>query len=426
MSKRLAKWLAPLVFLCVSLAAHAHDVPASIVMLDIGQDTIGVELQLPLSELGAALSEPLARAPDEVIPRFGARIERYVLDHLGISTAEGVRYVPHIESLSLRRTSNPNWVSNEWLIMALRMEAPAGALTERFTLDYDVILRPVVTHKALVFVRRDFRNGLLGENPQAIGMIAFQQSHLDVDGSDGSWSHGFAKIFSLGVAHIAEGTDHLLFLLALLLPAPLYAMRGRWAGAKSLRDSAWTIVRTVSGFTVGHSITLALGATGIVSVPSGPIEVLIAVSILISALHAWRPIFSGKELYLAAGFGLIHGLAFASTLSGLDFDGWTLALSLAGFNLGIEAMQLLVVAAVLPPLIVLSRTRAYGVGRTLGAVFAAACALGWIAERALGLRNPMAPLVDRLAAPPAWAIACLCATAFVASVALVRPAKGSL
>jgi hypothetical protein len=75
---------------------------------------------------------------------------------------------------------------------------------------------------------------------------------------------------------------------------------------------------------------------------------------------------------------------------------------------------------------VLSRTRAYGVGRTLGAVFAGACALGWIAERALNLRNPMAPLVYWLAAPPAWAIVCLCATAFVAIVALVRPAKGSL
>ena len=153
---------------------------------------------------------------------------------------------------------------------------------------------------------------------------------------------------SLGLHHIAEGTDHLLFLLAPLLPAPHLASRAgggeRWGAARGVRASVRAMVGVVSGFTVGHSTSLALAACGLVDVPTRLVEVLVAASILVSALHAWRPLFAGVEIWIAAAFGLVHGLAFAEVLSGLDFDGATLALSLVGFNLGIDAMQLAVVA----------------------------------------------------------------------------------
>ena len=91
--------------------------------------------------------------------------------------------------------------------------------------------------------------------------------------------------------HIAEGTDHLLFLLALLLPAPLIVIGSRWAGFAEVRSSLLQILKIVTAFTIGHSITLMLAASGLVRLPSRPIEVLIAFSILISAIHALRPIF---------------------------------------------------------------------------------------------------------------------------------------
>src|SRR5271165_3502823 len=125
---------------------------------------------------------------------------------------------------------------------------------------------------------------------------------------------GFVNLFRLGMRHIAEGTDHLLFLLVLLLPAPLIVVGSRWAGFAGMSNSVLRILKIVTAFTIGHSITLALAAFGIVRVPSRPIEVLIAVSILVSAIHALRPIFPGKEAGIAAYFGLIHGLAFAATL----------------------------------------------------------------------------------------------------------------
>jgi hypothetical protein len=213
---------------------------------------------------------------------------------------------------------------------------------------------------------------------------------------------GFAGSFHLGLRHIAEGTDHLLFLLALLLPAPLLARSGRWSQRASVQRSLLQILRIVTAFTLGHSLTLALAAFGVVQLPSRPVEVLIAFSILVSAINAIRPLFPGREAVIAAFFGLIHGLAFASALGNLGFSSWYRLVSLLGFNLGIEAMQLTVVALTLPSLLLLSRTRTYALLRIGGAGFAAVAALGWIVERSLNTGNVIDPIVENVAHRAPW------------------------
>jgi hypothetical protein len=179
-----------------------------------------------------------------------------------------------------------------------------------------------------------------------------------------------------------------------------------------VRPSLLQILKVVTAFTVGHSITLALAALGLVHVPSRPIEVLIAVSILVSAAHALRPIFPGRESVIAAFFGLIHGLAFASTLNQLGLGRWERVGGLLGFNLGIETMQLMVVVATLPSLLLLSRTPAYAVLRIGGAVFAGIASLGWIAERLLNVPNP----VDVIVGAVAYHSALIAAVLFLASL----------
>ena len=247
---------------------------------------------------------------------------------------------------------------------------------------------------------------------QSYYRINYAQSELQQDssfargwrqlGADLSHFAGVPNMFRLGMRHIAEGTDHLLFLLALLLPAPLIAVRARWARSGAVRESLMQIVRVVSAFTVGHSITLALGASGLVSLPSRAVEVLIAFSILTSAVHALRPIFPGREPMIAASFGLIHGLAFATTLQSLGVGAWQRLASILGFNLGIEAMQLLVVAAILPSLLILSRTPQYAALRLAGALFAGVAALGWIIERLFELPTPTDRVTNRLAQSAGW------------------------
>jgi hypothetical protein len=213
---------------------------------------------------------------------------------------------------------------------------------------------------------------------------------------------GFASLFRLGLRHIGEGTDHLLFLLALLLPAPLIVAGSRWAGCVGVHRSLLRILKVVTAFTIGHSITLALAALGFVHVPSRPIEVLIAVSILVSAIHALRPLFPGKEAGIAAFFGLIHGLAFAATLSELGLGRWERVAGILAFNLGIETMQLIVVAVTLPSLVLMSRTHAYPFLRIGGALFAGFASVGWIAERLLGAHSPVDVVVNSVAHHAVW------------------------
>ena len=214
-----------------------------------------------------------------------------------------------------------------------------------------------------------------------------------------AWWNGvqLSSLFHLGMRHIAEGTDHLLFLLALLLPAPLLAVGARWAAPATVRQSLLHILGIVTAFTIGHSLTLTLAAMNFVHVPSRPVEVLIAVSILVSAVHALRPIFPGKEAWIAAFFGLIHGLAFASTLDRLGLSRWDRVAGILSFNLGIETMQLLVVALVLPSLLVMSRTSAYSFFRIIGATFAAIASAMWIAERVLNVETHVDSIVNVIA-----------------------------
>ena len=181
--------------------------------------------------------------------------------------------------------------------------------------------------------------------------------------------------------HIGEGADHLLFLLMLLIPAPLVARRGRWRRGGDGRRSVIRVVHVVTAFAIGHSITLALATLGVIHVPARLVESLIALSILVSAVHALRPLVPRGEPIIAAGFGLVHGLAFATLLGDLGLSGGALVSSLLGFNLGIELTQLLVVALMMPSLYVLSQTRAYGVLRPALALVGAG-AVGCVAARA--------------------------------------------
>jgi hypothetical protein len=229
------------------------------------------------------------------------------------------------------------------------------------------------------------------------------QSFYQVDVSSlAFWFRGFGSMFRLGVQHIAEGTDHLLFLLTLLLPAPLIAVGSRWGGFAGARRCLVQSLKVVTAFTLGHSLTLALAALGVVHVPNRPIEVLVALSILISAVHALRPLLPGREAGIAAFFGLIHGLAFASTLGSLGLGWQERVVSLLGFNMGIEAMQLMVVAATLPSLVLLGVTRAYSVFRVGGGLFAVFASSCWIAERMLPVHTPVDAVLNDVAGHAVW------------------------
>jgi hydrogenase/urease accessory protein HupE len=142
---------------------------------------------------------------------------------------------------------------------------------------------------------------------------------------------------ALGVEHILTGIDHLLFVLALLL----------------LTTGTWRLVKTVTAFTVAHSITLGLATLGIVHVPSRPVEAVIALSIvfvaaeIVQARRGRAGLAAQMPWIVAFIFGLLHGFGFAGALSEVGLPEGHIPVALLFFNLGVEVGQLLFVAAVL-------------------------------------------------------------------------------
>ncbi len=144
----------------------------------------------------------------------------------------------------------------------------------------------------------------------------------------------FWHIFLLGIEHILTGYDHILFVLSLIIGAPY------------LRQ----IVKVVTAFTISHSLTLALAWFGLVDIPSWIVETAIAASIAFVAAQNIAMKRPGHRWMLAGGFGLIHGLGFATALKGLDLSG-NITMTLLAFNLGVETGQLSIVLALAPALI---------------------------------------------------------------------------
>jgi HupE/UreJ protein len=245
--------------------------------------------------------------------------------------------------------------------------------------------------------------------------------HETLEIVDGGQATPIGDMLRYGFHHVLEGVDHLLFLLALLLPAPLVAAAGRWRRGTGPVSTAKAVLRVVSAFTLGHSITLIAAALGWITVPSRPVEVLIAASVGVAAVHAIRPLAARGEAILAMGFGLVHGLAFAGILSDLGIVGTTSLLSLLAFNVGIELAQLTCVALVFPSLYVLSRTRFYPAFRVAGASLALAAATGWGLERLGALDNPLGAVEATAVAHLSSIVALLAALAIVARLLDGRP-----
>jgi len=192
-----------------------------------------------------------------------------------------------------------------------------------------------------------------------------------------------------GVWHIWIGFDHILFLLALLLPAVLVRRQERWEPVNDLRGAVVEVLKVVTAFTLAHSITLSLAALQIVTLPSRLVESVIAASVVLAALNNLRGTVERRRWVLAFVFGLIHGFGFASVLADLGLPQNALVLALVGFNVGVELGQLAIVAVFLPIAFNLRRTPFYRQGvLTGGSILVALLAAYWFVQRAFNIQGP--------------------------------------
>ena len=410
LSLRIAAFAALFLFWTVR-PAQAHPMPDSQILLDINRADVDMTLHIPLVELEVAYGKPLSQDPDKSIAGSRDDLAAYFARHIVVLSSSGQPWKVAVTGVERGENQTPPfWTRPTPYVDAhVHLTPPPGASARTFTLNYDVVVHQLLTHVALVSVRRDWDTGILSGSPVFLGELRTFNKSFAVNVPSGNPWRGLQSVVRLGMNHIAEGTDHLLFLLVLLLPAGLQTRGKKWGSPLPAKESAVRLLKIVTAFTLGHSVTLALGASGLIHVPSAPIEILIAVSIFVSAVHALRPIFPGREAFVAAGFGLIHGLAFAGVVAEFHLDTMHTVLAILGFNIGIELMQLAIVALTVPWLLLLARTRTYAPVRIFGAIIAGIAALGWIGERAAGLHNPVGVWVEQVAAHAVWIVALLIA-----------------
>jgi len=153
----------------------------------------------------------------------------------------------------------------------------------------------------------------------------------------GSITDAASRYLGLGIEHILLGVDHLLFVLGLLL----------------IVNGPWMLVKTITAFTLAHSITLALATLGLVDVPPRPVDAAIALSIMflgaeILRVRQGRPGLTARTPWVVAfAFGLLHGLGFAGALTELGLVPGEIPLALLFFNVGVEIGQLMFVVTFL-------------------------------------------------------------------------------
>ena len=366
----LIRWMFYIALLLVVNQAQAHKASDSYLRLRIEGSQVQVQWDVALRDLQAVINLDGNTDGDISWGELRAQhdnIAAYVLAHITFTQDDQV-CITHSPQQQVDQHSDGAYTV---LFFTADCQTPVTKLAVNYQLFFDI--------------DRQHRGLLQLENAGKIQSAIFspdnkQQSFYWVDQNI---MRQFSDYMAEGIWHISIGYDHILFLVALLLPVVLQRKNNAWQPASSFRGVVTETLKIVTAFTLAHSITLSLAATGTINMPSQLIEVAIALSVLLAALDNLVPIFRCPRWWVALGFGLIHGFGFATVLSELGLATHALIMSLLAFNLGVETGQLLIVAALLPVLFWLRQSTHYprwmlGAGSLVCMLMATV----WIIERA--------------------------------------------
>lgn len=248
-----------------------------------------------------------------------------------------------------------------------------GAAEGRDGLEYNLFFEEDPLHRLLVMVRENGTDRLSVLGPDA--------RTLRLDRAPSTWETAGRFLWE-GMVHLWIGYDHMLFLLALVLPAAVRREHGRWVVEDRFGAAVKDVALIVTAFTLAHSVTLVIATLGWVQLNIDWVETLIALSIVAAAINVIWPFLGRRRYLMGFGFGLIHGFGFASVLS--DFMAGTAdrAVALLSFNLGVELAQLAVVMLTVPLIFLVRRQRLYR-NLVLPSAITAIAAIGlvWVVER---------------------------------------------
>ncbi len=360
--------------------ASAHALGEDYIFLNVREGSLDGRFEVNFQDLNKKWGMDVGGDPQAVVDASAERVEAYIRERFAIRAGERVLPLTFAERKVLEL---PQGTFGQYFF-----RSESGPVPDVLQFEHNLFYEVGKRHRGFLMIeynektKRDYGREHLAlifehkERVQDLDLTAVPQISL-MRPRDMIWQ---------GILHIWIGIDHILFLLALILPAVLRREEGRWAPVAGFRPALWNILKIVTVFTVAHSLTLALAALEIVKVPSRLVESVIALSIVLVAANNIFGVVREGSLWIILGLGLFHGLGFASVMGHLPFHMEQLAKVIIGFNIGVELGQVAIVSLAFPLLFLLRKQKLY-VPLILkgGSLILAVIAAVWFVQRAFGL-----------------------------------------
>ncbi|OBX27251.1 HupE/UreJ protein [Gelidibacter algens] len=386
----------------IPIFTYAHKPDRSVVYLRV-YETGGIEghFDLGVEDLKKYLGLDLKLHPTlEEVEVYKEVIRSYISKHASFTSRYGEHKIAFTDEMSILWISSGSFVVSDFYLENME------TVPDNLEVSFSVFLDENPMHTNGLGIEYNWKAGLI--NNEKIIALDFTTSHRtkNLDLTDTSVWKGFLAMIKQGMLHIWVGMDHVLFLLALILPSVVrrrssllgggvgavedsgYRIWG-WQPVQKFRPAFLYILKIVTFFTIAHTITLSLASLKIIVLPSWLVESIIAFSIGLAAFHNIRPIFKGRDWIIAFVFGLFHGFGFATVLGELGFKGENLSLSLFGFNIGVEIGQVVIIALIFPFLFLMRKLRFYPKFMVGMSVILIVISMYWMIERLFDVDFPL-------------------------------------
>jgi len=396
MQPRLSKLL--IVFFCflffIPNSSQAHAPDQSYIYLRIYKDAIGGRFELTAKDMNKALGLGLndKMSLEDIQPHLQA-VQNYLISRSAFKAGDKTYTVRFTEPTVLNLEEMEDFVRFHFELDGVD-EVP-----DEIDIFYDALFDKDDKHRGMLIVEHNWKAGIVDNEALISNIYSGDNNQQSLSLKDASLWKGFVALVKLGVWHIWIGLDHILFIIALILPAVVRRKEtiqtvaaessNPWVPVDGFGPAFWYIIKIITFFTIAHSITLALASLQIFDLPSRFVESLIALSIALAALHNITPIFKQKEWIIAFGFGLFHGFGFASVLGEKGLSGDYMVLSLLGFNIGVELGQVLIICMVFPILFLLRKQFIYKHIIKYGSMVLIFISIYWFIERAFDVDLPL-------------------------------------
>lgn len=372
----------------VATKAHAHAMEQSYIFLSISDTTIDGRLEMTIEDLNNAmdLSLPLDKSVTD------AQIEPHIQDiktYFDTNISMGFRDGIVLDDFFLHSIPAAQYIAINFSFKDV------DTMPEYIDFTYTVLFDKDSNHLGMVIIENDWRSGVFNDEANVALIFTPTDNQKRLDLTDATVMQGYWEMLKLGIHHILEGIDHVLFLIALLLPAVVVRAHREWEPATKFYPSFIYVVKVVTVFTLAHTITLSAATLGVLSLPSRLVEAIIAISIAIAALDILYPVFRGRIWLIVFAFGLFHGFGFASVLGEYNIPDSYLTWSLLAFNVGVEVGQVAIIFLVFPILFLLRQSALYSLlFLKAGATLLILVSLYWFIERGFEIDLPAGAVMN--------------------------------